>query len=262
MAELFDINKKPANEEEFKKWFARKFGYKDYEYQAYYNTAVSQLRLTFLESAFWKTLSNKLNDIDNRYKMIHNVYLLSDASAPDIYTKSLGSLLNKAFRKDILNNTNYPEEPPNGWVSHKNWFDRINDILRTTIVVKYLDGVNFLIEEIKAIAQSTGCNFEYSLEAKEEGYYAAHLGIKQELGLIGHDFQSHKHLINVEIQITTELQALIKNLLHKYYEENRTRPKPDNYKWQWDYSCDEFNSNYLGHIVHYVEGKIVELRDK
>ena len=32
--------------------------------------------------------------------------------------------------------------------------------------------------------------------------------------------------------------------------------------WQWDYTNDRFNTNYLGHIVHYVEGMIVQLRDK
>lgn len=130
------------------------------------------------------------------------------------------------------------------------------------IVVKYLDGVEFLIGKIKDIAQSQNCTFEASLEAREEGYYAAHLGVKQELTLIDERYTPTSHLINVEIQITTELQSLIKDLLHRYYEANRIKHNVQNSKWQWDYLCDEFNSNYLGHIVHYVEGKIVELRDK
>ena len=33
-------------------------------------------------------------------------------------------------------------------------------------------------------------------------------------------------------------------------------------KWQWDYKSDEFSANYLGHILHYVEGMIVEIREK
>lgn len=100
------------------------------------------------------------------------------------------------------------------------------------------------------------------MEAREEGYYAAHLGVKQELTLIDERYTPTSHLVNVEIQITTELQSLIKDLLHRYYEANRIKHNVQNSKWQWDYLCDEFNSNYLGHIVHYVEGKIVELRDK
>lgn len=188
---------------------------------------------------------------------------MGNSNAPEIYIKSLDSLLNKAFRKNVLNNAVFPNEPDGGWITQKNWFGRINDILRTTIVVKYLDGVTFLIEEIKKIAESTGCQFDSSLEAKEEGYYAAHLGIKLHLKLLNDkDYASQDQLINVEIQITTELQALIKNLLHRFYEENRKIHRTDDYKWQWDYTSDEFNSNYLGHIVHYVEGKIVELRDK
>jgi len=29
-----------------------------------------------------------------------------------------------------------------------------------------------------------------------------------------------------------------------------------------DYKSPEFSSNYLGHIIHYVKGMIVEIRDK
>ena len=32
--------------------------------------------------------------------------------------------------------------------------------------------------------------------------------------------------------------------------------------WQWNYKSDEFAANYLGHILHYVEGMIIEIRDK
>ncbi len=68
--------------------------------------------------------------------------------------------------------------------------------------------------------------------------------------------------LNVEIQITTQIQEIIKVLLHKHYEENRKTTVPKDYKWQWDYKSPEFSSNYLGHIIHYVEGMIVEIRDK
>ena len=188
--------------------------------------------------------------------------LLTKIEAPDIYIKSLDSLLTKAFRKNIINNPNFPNEPPNGWIYQENWFGGINDILRTTIVVRYLDGVTFLLDALQYIANKNGCQLDYSLEAREEGYYAAHAGIKIQLDLIDIAFRSNPHTINIEIQITTELQEIIKNLLHKHYEENRKRIEPPKNMWQWDFHCDEFASNYLGHIVHYVEGMIVEIRDK
>ena len=64
----------------------------------------------------------------------------------------------------------------------------------------------------------------------------------------------------MEIQITTQVQELILNLLHKYYERRRNKIEPDN--WQWDHASDEFATNYLGHILHYVEGMIVEVRER
>jgi hypothetical protein len=51
-------------------------------------------------------------------------------------------------------------------------------------------------------------------------------------------------------------------LLHKYYEERRKKIGAEDVKWQWNYKTDEFVANYLGHILHYVEGMIMEIRDK
>lgn len=257
-----DVKRKPTSVEEFRIWMKAKFGYDEIFYPNYYGVATKMLKDTFEKSPFWRALSSDFSSIDAEYKIKHNASLFSKNEIPEIFIKSLDSLLNKVYRKDVLNNENFPDPPKEGWVNQMDWFLGINDILRTTIVVKYLDGVEFLIGKIKDIAQSQNCTFEASLEAREEGYYAAHLGVKQELTLIDERYTPTSHLVNVEIQITTELQSLIKDLLHRYYEANRIKHNVQNSKWQWDYLCDEFNSNYLGHIVHYVEGKIVELRDK
>lgn len=50
-------------------------------------------------------------------------------------------------------------------------------------------------------------------------------------------------------------------MLHTYYEEQRRKGKRED-KWQWDYNSEEFSANYLGHILHYVEGMIMEVREK
>ena len=264
MGNLHSISseKKPENINDFKIWFSKKFDYDPKLYQNYYNVAADRLRDSFVKSSFWEAVKRQFSNINDEYRKLKGYQLLTTNEAPDIYIKSLDSLLIKAFRKNILNNEQYPEEPNGGWITPENWFTSINDILRTTIIVKYLDGVEFLLEKITIIARENSCDFTYSLEAREEGYYAAHGGAKITLDLVGKDFAPKQERINVEIQVTTELQEIIKNLLHKYYEENRKKTKPKDYKWQWDYRCDEFASNYLGHIVHYVEGMIVEIRDK
>ncbi len=67
---------------------------------------------------------------------------------------------------------------------------------------------------------------------------------------------------SIEFQINTEIQDLIVDLAFKYYEQRRMIPKRMEEKWQWDYECDEFLPNYLGHIIHYVEGMIMEVRER
>lgn len=254
--------RKPQSIDNFKIWFSKNFNFEESKYRNYYDVATRLLRDNFLKSSFWETVNKELKNINDSYYVKTGYQLLTRIEAPDVYIKSLDSLLIKAFRKNVINNANFPDEPNGGWVNHNCWFNSINDILRTTIIVKYLDGVEFLLNELLKIADNHGCQLEYSLEAREEGYYAAHAGIKIKLQLCDLDFKSIEHIMNVEIQITTELQEIIKNLLHKHYEENRKRIEPKKNMWQWDYHCDEFASNYLGHIVHYVEGMIVEIRDK
>lgn len=253
---------KPQNPEDFKKWFEMYLGYNHVSYPGYYDMVTTILKSTFINSTFWQVLAQELPNINDQYTMLKAAPLLTDLKAPTIHTKPLESLLIKAYRKDVLNNSNFPDAPCEGWITPDNWLMNINDILRTTIVVKYIDGVEFLLKHMANIAKRTGCHLDYSLEAREEGYYAAHAGVKMMLDLYDRDYMPISQEMNIEIQVTTELQSIIKQLLHKHYEKNRKQPKPANYMWQWDYHCDEFASNYLGHIVHYVEGMIIELRDK
>jgi hypothetical protein len=69
---------------------------------------------------------------------------------------------------------------------------------------------------------------------------------------------------SIEIQITTQLKEAIKELVHGYYEERRIRPKkPRNESaWAWEYEGEEFAPNYVGHILHYVEGVIMQIRKR
>lgn len=62
--------------------------------------------------------------------------------------------------------------------------------------------------------------------------------------------------------MTTQIKDVIKRLLHKYYEERRMPGTTYNADWRWNYRSDEFIANYLGHILHYVEGMILEVRDR
>lgn len=97
-------------------------------------------------------------------------------------------------------------------------------------------------------------------EARVDGYYAAHIYVKNEFEIpVGINTIILK--VKVEFQITTQLQEIIKQLLFSYYAKKR-KTKTINEEWQWDYQSDEFLANNLGHILHYVEGMIMEVREK
>jgi ppGpp synthetase/RelA/SpoT-type nucleotidyltranferase len=167
----------------------------------------------------------------------------------------------KTYRKNILDNKNWPNEPNSGWILPNNWYSRINDIIRTLFIVKYLDGVEYMINELGVYCEQCSILPETHFEAREEGYYAAHLYIRQNFEVPNIKWDTEIIDVSVEIQVTTQLQDVIRRLLHRYYEDSRKNFNRDEY-WQWNYKSDEFSANYLGHILHYVEGMIVEIRDK
>lgn len=255
---------KPNDEREFIVWLTQTFGYDHNKYVRYYNnSAIRVLRDNLEASEMWRGLNDELRNINVEYESIYGSPLMETPINVKIYEKSLESLIIKAFRKDVLNNKNFPKAPDGGWILPENWFSCINDILRTTIVVRYIDGVDFLLQRLAIYMKRMDCVFGYGFEARDNGYYAAHSGARIKLVMpLYPDLDDVTTNINVEIQVTTQLQTIIKDLLHKYYEKDRKREVRENYMWQWDYKCEQFSTNYLGHIVHYVEGMVVDIRDK
>ncbi|MGB6681543.1 MAG: hypothetical protein WBF08_09520, partial [Candidatus Bathyarchaeia archaeon] len=256
-------NKKPENITEYSRWLKDKHGVLiTNRTEAYYNTVASQVKSDFEGSDFWNCFTQNLKEYDDEYLLQTRYSLLRDTK-PLLLIKPYVSTLMKTYRKNVVDNKNWPKEPIVGWILPNNWFLRINDIIRTLIEVKYLDGVEFLIEKIKTNCQELNIPCRAILEAREEGYYAAHLYIKKEFEIPKVTWDTEKIELNIEIQITTQLQEVIRKLLHNYYEDRRKKARSSGeVKWQWNYKSDEFTANYLGHILHYVEGMIVEIKDK
>jgi len=227
-----------------------------------YESATDKMKQQFQKSLFWKQLGENLREYNDEYYLDKEYQLLQETSLPDILTKPFDSFLLKTFRKNILENEDFPEPPAEGWILPENWYSRINDILRTLIVVKYLDGVEFIIAKIRSLCEEIEKDFECIFQAREVGYYAVHLYTKEEFEIPRMDWDTVKVSTAIEIQITTQLQEVIRKLLHKYYEEKRVLPPQTERMWQWDYRSDEFATNYLGHILHYIEGMIMDIREK
>ncbi len=256
---------KPQNIEQYKKWLRDKHDvFITDRSRNYYESVSNKICKDFTSSTLWNTLVNGLERIDQQYLLETKYHLFITDFRPEMKIKPFDSFLEKTFRKNIIQNPNWPVQPEGGWILPDNWYTRINDIVRTLFVVKYLDGVNFFADKLSALLSDHNLPSTVDFEAKEEGYYAAHLYTQYECEIPGEGWIIEKISGTIEIQITTQLQEVIRRLLHRYYEASRSEAKEGEceLKWQWDYKSDEFATNYLGHILHYVEGMIMDIREK
>jgi L-lactate utilization protein LutC len=254
---------KPSDVEQYKQWLKEVHQIEITDrMKNNYESATDKMRQQFLKSSFWKQLDENLREYNDEYLLDKEYPLLQELSLPDILIKPFNSLVLKTFRKNILDNKDFPKPPTEGWILPENWYSRINDILRTLVVVKYLDGVEFIIGKVKSLCEQIGKDFNCTFEAREVGYYAVHLYTREEFEIPRMDWDTVKVSTSIEVQITTQLQEVIRKLLHKYYEERRVLPSQTERMWQWNYRSDEFATNYLGHILHYIEGMIMEIREK
>ncbi len=255
---------KPKNIKEYREWLKAELGVEiSHRDEMHYDSATAKVKRDFEQSAFWINLVKNYEEFDSQYQLQKGVPLWMQNLKPELQVKTFTSFELKTFRKNVLENKNWPNEIDDGWILPKNWYSRINDVVRTLFVVRYLDGVQFVIDKVQNLCRQQGLPAcEVSFEAREEGYYAAHLYTTQEFEIPKVTWDTERVKISIEVQITTQLQEIIRKLLHKYYEERRKRLEKDDVKWQWNYKSDEFATNYLGHILHYVEGMIMDIREK
>jgi len=253
-------NEKPTSAGEYKRWLAKEHGCECDRVEPYYDSVTSKVKADLEKGPFWASLKHELREFDDQYQGLTGFPLLMGGQDLEIHVKPFESFVLKTFRKNVLNNRRWPGEPDGGWFIPNACFARINDVLRTLLVVKYMDGVQFMAARLKALCDGKKIDYRDFFEAREEGYYAAHTYMKQTFEIPKMNWDTQMVELSIEIQVTTQLQETIRKLLHRYYEEKRGRV--DKERWQWDYKSDEFAANYLGHILHYIEGMIVEIREK
>ena len=159
-------------------------------------------------------------------------------------------------------NENWPDEPDGGWHEPNNWLYRTKDILRTTVLTRYLDGVKLVTDELTELCESHSMTYEMDFEAREVGYYAAHFLIRERVEVPRLKWNTEVLDVAIEIQIATTVHGVVRDLLHPYYERQRLALEAPDTKWQWDYRSDEFAANYIGHMSHYLDGMIMGVRDR
>ncbi|HEX8683832.1 MAG TPA: hypothetical protein VF707_16050, partial [Ardenticatenaceae bacterium] len=143
-------DKKPQDLEQYKAWLKDKHEIdKLWRERNRYEHISEKIKVDFERSEFWQSLVAACPSFDQTY-LANTGYRLfvgpvGPHHVPLVFVKPFDSFLLKTFRKNVLLNRNWPNPPADGWILPNNWFSRINDIVRTLIVVKYLDGVDFIL---------------------------------------------------------------------------------------------------------------------
>lgn len=253
---------KPAFGHEYREWLWEVHGVAvGPDVVSDYEAMRELLTITFRESPFWKALPGRLDAVGANYRVRRGVPLLvTPGAAPDIDSKSWESFFEKTYRLNVFANAGWPNRPSRGWVLPDTWFSQVGDIVRTKFVVKYLDGLVEVADEIERAASEVGFDSKSGRLAKAEGYYATHVDVST-LFFISNGIDPERVDARVEIQITTELQDNVYDLAHRLYASRRLTADGDPDEWQWNYLSDEFASNYLGHVLHYLEGMIMRIRE-
>ena len=137
-------------------WLAREHSVRNLRaHRNHYDIVSQELAKSFQESAFWTAVLARLPNIDAQYLIDHKYPLIATLN-PIILLKSWESFFRKSYRVNIVDNLDFPNAPSKGWCLPINWHTRIHDIVRTTIVVRYLDGVPLVLDHLKDIALSEG----------------------------------------------------------------------------------------------------------
>jgi ppGpp synthetase/RelA/SpoT-type nucleotidyltranferase len=250
---LGESEKVPVEFKNYEQWLARFYSYDRGTSEAEYNATAALLQQTFSESPLWARLWQGIRTAGDTYRIRTGLDLLSSTDQPKLVRKSFTSFLEKTFRRNIR------REVGDALLIPSNWLEQINDIVRTFLVVKYLDGVDTAVNALKAVCAQmhVPCVPEY--KCNTDGYYAAHTYIKVPIDVPLTAGVRTLHL-DVELQITTQLQEVLRKLSHPDYEKRRLAFATPDVPWQWRYRDTEFFLNYLGHTLHNIEGIIMDVR--
>lgn len=235
--------------------------------QLQYTQLITYIKLTIEQSAFFLDLQKSLSSWNHEYINQTSHPLLMNDELAGLNSKPYNSVLDKIYRLSILQNPHYPNPPTldwrsqnkTGWITLTTLFDDLNDLVRTKISCKFIDGPELLAKKIQALASRHDLICFYSSKNHDDGYYAYHAYVKHpmELYINGSTIKIEPLL---EIQISTQLKDVMYEILHNFYAEDRSKSSPKD--WKWDIGTPKFRSGFLSHTLHLIEAMIVDLRDK
>jgi len=189
------------------------------------------------------------NEYSSRFSLLRDPPPTELAFAP----KPFLSVVNKLYRYNVLLS---PASP----VKFADCLAELDDLVRLTIVCRYGDGPEFLVSKLHSLALGMGLNPQTKKRADDFGYYAIHFTFHTPIDVLS--FETREVLsisLKVEMQLTTQLQASLRDLTHELYEVRRLAPKPDN-DWKWDFANPLFQPSYTGHTLHLLEGLLLAMK--
>lgn len=113
------MEKKPEDIEQYVRWLHKVHNTTiDAQYEAYYESVASNVKFELEKSKFWRELVDNLSDYDEEYQLDCGYPLFTPKFEPEVLTKPFDSFLLKTFRKNILENQSWPNEPNSGCCCH------------------------------------------------------------------------------------------------------------------------------------------------
>jgi ppGpp synthetase/RelA/SpoT-type nucleotidyltranferase len=259
-----DHEKPPKPGDEYLGWLERNWRGDTRELrEGRYLHQQADLRQAFETSDYWRELSTLLRRWSADYAKQNEARLFSgEPVLPVLASKPWESFLSRTWRENVGRNDRWPEEPPDGWWMPDNWFEKAWDVVRTRLVVRYMDGVEILAKNLVACAERRfKLKARLDVEAKQDGYYAFHVYISQPFAVAALDYEGKQERSSaIEIQVMTEMAAVISELTHTYYEDRR-EADPAVVPPLWGKGGE-----WLASALHYqsadLEKRILELRDE
>jgi ppGpp synthetase/RelA/SpoT-type nucleotidyltranferase len=212
----------------------------------------------------WPKLCTELQLVHDRHGTSSRFRLLTNRNTEHLKLdpKDFDELVDKTWRKNIVANAGAAkgQAPEGGWITHENWDERILDILRTTVTVRFLDGVKEVVDSITEFAIREGVEFEPPDWQSKVGHCAVHVVLRPEVEYRSAAGPDVVAALPIEIQVSTQLQDVACELTHPIYERRRLT-NPD--EWELEWSEDpHFVANHVPFGLHLVDGVILAERRK
>jgi ppGpp synthetase/RelA/SpoT-type nucleotidyltranferase len=254
---------KPRGIDEYIEWAKNNIGtpFDDQKIKSVYETNMNNIFNSVSEHQFFVGFSNISKSWQKEYEGNTKTELFMDNEEPALLIKPFESTVEKTYRVNVLWNRGFPEPPRKGWIDQKSIYAELNDLVRGSLVCRFIDGPAFVADSIENYAKSLGLNSRQYTQERDDGYYAYHVYVKFPVSIFNLDWEKSDILIEIEIQITTQLQEVLRSLTHKFYETQRLSETNDKGKWKWDFSSTKFKVGYLSHTLHLLESVILESRD-